>query len=116
MKNVDYIIVKQLIDSLNAGVLLEDENRIILKCNKVFTEMFNIPINPEELKGMDCSLMGEETSLAFKDPKEFMKNVAKILERKERVLNEVIYLENGRVLERDYIPLIIEGIFGIIEI
>jgi signal transduction histidine kinase len=106
---VDYVIVKELIDTLNAGVLLEDENRIILKCNKVFTEMFNIPVEPEQLKGVDCRVEATQTSLAFTDPEKFMVNVDKILNDKVKVVNEIVYLNNGKILERDYIPLVIKG-------
>ena len=98
-----------LIESINAGILIEDENRRIVYVNQKFCEIFQIPVAPSQLEGADCSNSAEESKHLFADPEGFVNGVNEILRRKEEKLNEIFYFADGRVLERDYKPLFIEG-------
>lgn len=100
-----------LISNLHSGVLLEDENRKIALTNKMFCNLFNIPANPEDLKGADCSESAEQSKIYFKNPDAFVKRIEEILEQKETVLSDELELIDGRVLERDYIPIYNDGIY-----
>ena len=102
-------IMNSLVDNLTSGVLVEDSNRIILRANLYFTKIFDIPVPPEALKGQDCNLMGESAAMSFKDPDSFLIRVFKILKDRELILDEHVYLKNGKILERDYIPVTIDG-------
>ncbi|PIB28849.1 PAS domain S-box protein [Maribacter sp. 4G9] len=100
-----------LISNLHSGVLLEDENRKIALTNKMFCNLFNIPVNPDDLKGADCSESAEQSKVFFKNPDAFVKRIDEILEERVTVLSDELELVDGRVLERDYIPIYNDGIY-----
>ncbi|MCZ8089610.1 MAG: PAS domain S-box protein [Flavobacterium sp.] len=101
--------LSSLVVNLKTAILLEDENRKILLANKKFCSMFGMEINPNELKGMDCSNSAEEVKGFFKSPQTFVKRIATILKEKESVYNEELELVDGRVFERSFIPILKEG-------
>lgn len=98
-----------LIRNLEMAVLLEDENRKIALTNKKFCDMFGIPAKPEDMIGADCKNAAEETKGYFKNPDQFIARIAEILENRETVLSDELELVDGRILERDYIPVISDG-------
>lgn len=94
-----------LIQNLDSGVLLEDENRTIALTNKKFCELFKIPLNPEELIGQDCTNSAEDSKVLFEEPEAFVDRINSIIEKRELVLGDELVMVNGTVLERDYIPI-----------
>ncbi|MDC6406244.1 MULTISPECIES: PAS domain S-box protein [Maribacter] len=100
-----------LISNLHSGVLLENEDRKIALTNKMFCNLFNIPANPEDLKGADCSESAEQSKVYFKNPDTFVKRIEEILEQREIVLSDELELIDGRIFERDYIPIYNDGIY-----
>ena len=94
-----------LILNLDAGVLLEDENRKIVLTNKQFCNFFQIPALPEQLIGMDCTNAADQSKHLFLDPESFVTNINKITEKREMVLGDELTMVNGQIFERDYIPI-----------
>jgi PAS domain S-box-containing protein len=103
--------LSSLLLNLDSAVLLEDENRKIIFTNKKFCEIFNIPIDPVNLVGMDCTDSAENSKHLFKDPDGFVKNINHLLDHKKQVLGEEIIMKNGTILERDFIPIISKDIY-----
>ncbi|UII21340.1 PAS domain-containing hybrid sensor histidine kinase/response regulator [Fulvivirga ligni] len=101
--------LKTTIARLNNGILLEDEDRKIIITNQVFCNIFGIPVEPELLIGSDCSNSAEEIKGLFKDPALFVQRIDELLKDKEHVIGEVIEMADGRILERDFIPVIMEN-------
>jgi PAS domain S-box-containing protein len=97
--------LNSLIKNLQSGVLLEDENRKIVVVNKKFCSLFEIPIEPEQMKGVDCKLAAEDTKKAFKNPEAFIERIAEILKNKEKVIAEEVELADGRIFERSFLPI-----------
>ncbi len=98
-----------LIENFNSGVLLENEHRDIMLVNNMFCTVFSIPAPPAALIGLNCSNMAEQSKVLFKDPDLFVERVDTILKNKEIVTDEVLYMADGRILQRDYIPIFLEG-------
>ncbi len=98
-----------LLTNMHSGILVEDENRRILFTNELFCQFFKIPLDPESMRGMDCSQSAEQSKLLFKDPDRFVKRIADILQKKEKVLAEEVQLADGEYLERDFIPIYIHN-------
>jgi PAS domain S-box-containing protein len=94
-----------LISSLETGMLLEDEERKIVLTNSKFCQIFNISILPKDMIGADCIDAAEESKHYFKDPEKFVDRINVILLKKEAVLADELIMVNGKILERDYIPL-----------
>ena len=89
----------------NCGVIVEDNNRKLLICNSRFCELFGIPISPEKMIGEDCSKSAEFVKHLFKNPDKFVKDIDKILLEKKPIIDEKIYMKDGNILIRDYLPI-----------
>ncbi|QBA63825.1 PAS domain-containing sensor histidine kinase [Muriicola soli] len=98
-----------LISNLQTGVLLENEDRKISLTNQIFCDLFQIPVSPDQLKGADCSNAAEDSKHHFTDPEGFVKRIEKILKSKKLVLSDELEMKDGRILERDYIPIFSDG-------
>ncbi len=100
-----------LISNLQTGVLLEDEHRTISLTNQMFCDLFHIPVAPETLKGADCSNAAQEHMKYFKDPTGFVARIEEVLKARKVVLKDELEMVDGRILERDYIPIFNKGIY-----
>jgi len=94
-----------LILNLESGILLEDEQRKIVLTNNKFCELFQIPVSPDNLKGADCSDAAEQNKHFFTDPEEFVSRINKIIKDKKTVLGDELTMVDGKILERDFIPI-----------
>jgi len=94
-----------IISSLQAGILVENENREIVLVNQAFCDMMNIPVPPEALIGFNCRNSAEESKYLFANPDQFKQRIEEILSCQQTVVGEETVLANGRILERDYVPI-----------
>jgi len=95
----------QLISNLQTGVLLEDEHGKIALTNQNFCDLFEIPIVPEKLKGTDCRAATEQNKIYFNNADDFVPRIEYILKERKIVLSDELTMKDGRILERDYIPI-----------
>ena len=95
----------QIIENIEGGILVENENREIVLINQKFCDIFSINLPPETLIGMDCSQSAENTKTLFKFPDIFVQRINIILRNKEKILGEKLELTDGRFFNRDYIPV-----------
>ncbi|THU36881.1 PAS domain S-box protein [Niastella caeni] len=103
--------LSHLLINLQTGVLLEDEDGKVVLTNKKFTDFFAYPGSPETLVGIECTELYESSAQCFKYPDEFLSNTATYLKERKPVNNEELKMADGRVLERNYIPLFIDDIY-----
>jgi PAS domain S-box-containing protein len=103
--------LSHLLINLQTGVLLEDENGKVVLTNKKFTDFFAYPGSPETLVGIECTELYESSTYLFDHPTEFLINTARHLKEKKPVNNEELNMADGRVLERNYIPLFIDDVY-----
>jgi len=98
-----------LLENLQVGVIMEDENRKIITINKAFCDMFCMSFKPEELIGKDYRLIFEFIRGSLKDPEKY--NITEELLINERIIliEDPIELSNGNIYERDYIPIYTEA-------
>ncbi|QWX84756.1 PAS domain S-box protein [Cellulophaga sp. HaHaR_3_176] len=101
--------LSSLIANLHTGILVENENRKIELTNKMFCNIFDIKISPERLKGIDCSKAMNNTKNLFKNPDVELLKIETILKNKKLVLADELLMQDGRILERDYIPIFSDG-------
>lgn len=107
-KNAEKIFTS-LITNMQSGILLEDETRHIVFTNQIFCDLFSIPVVPEAMQGADCSNSAEITKHMFKDPEAFVSGIKILVEEKQLVTAQLLELEDGRILQRDYIPIFIDN-------
>jgi PAS domain S-box-containing protein len=94
-----------VIDNLREGIVLEDENRRIMLVNEAFCEQLPKPTLPAQLIGMNGTQLAVCNSDYMREPTAFLARVAVVLAHKELVLGDKLELRDGRVLQRDYIPI-----------
>jgi len=104
--------LSNLISSLQEGILLEDENRAIVLVNQHYCELFAIATSPTQMKGMDCTEMAEQTKVFFKHPEQYVVRVKQLLQCQRLVTGEELELVDGRILERDYVPIFTNGVYA----
>lgn len=97
--------LKTLIYNLEAGILMEDENRRIALINKYFCNLFKIPVEPEMMLGIDCTRAADQSGHMFGDPEDFSQKIIHIISEKKPVIGEELELPNGVFFERDYLPI-----------
>ncbi len=97
-----------MIGNLPGGVLLEDENRQVERVNQSFCDMFALRLKPEDLVGADCEEALHEIAPLFTNPQEVIDRVHSILREQQPIKDELVYMSDGRILSRDYVP-ILEG-------
>jgi signal transduction histidine kinase/CheY-like chemotaxis protein len=107
--NRSQLRLAKLIGSLQGGVLVEDETRHIALTNQAFCTMFAIPVPPEVLTGTDCSQSAEQSKHMFADPEGFVERITTILQERTTVIDEIVFLRDGRVFSRDYVPVDDDG-------
>jgi PAS domain S-box-containing protein len=100
-----------LLINLQTGVLLENENGLVVITNKKFTDFFAYPGSPETLVGIACTELYESSTTLFNHPSDFLTNTDRHLKNRKPVNNEELQMADGRVLERNYIPLFIDDIY-----
>ncbi|MFM7723089.1 MAG: ATP-binding protein [Bacteroidota bacterium] len=106
------IQIDQIFSSFNqeiSGILIENHQRKIAYVNKKFVELFNYSVSEEELIGVDCSNIAQEVQRLFVNEEYFVTQINEIFERRNLSLNELLELKDGRVFERDYIPVFVDG-------
>lgn len=103
-------VFTSLVNNSQSGILLEDENRKIVFTNQLFCNLFKIDAQPEMLIGADCSQSAQQSKHLFKNPEEFVKDIAEILANKVFVSGNLI-LTDERVLRREYIPIYIDKMY-----
>ena len=91
-------------ESPNA-ILVETADRRVQLTNQAFCDLFGIPAPPEALVGMDCAGAAEQSAPLFADPEAFLVRVGRVLAERQMVTGEVLEMADGRVVERDYVPV-----------
>ncbi len=101
--------LKTLISNMHSAILAEDAERKIILVNQIFCDLFNVPLEPDQMKGFDCNDASEVSKVLFTDEQGFIDRINELLRNKKIVYGDVLHMKDGRVLERDYLPVHEEG-------
>ncbi len=94
-----------LITNLQSGVLVEDEHRSVILANELFCGLFSLEQSPQSLVGYDCSQAADRVKHHFDNPDAFVQRINELVANRELAVGERMHMADGRVLERDYIPI-----------
>lgn len=100
--------METLISNLQTGILLENSHRQVALVNQFFCDIFEFGVPANSLIGKDCCQAAESVKHLFIDPANFIHEIKRIVEARELVENQILLLADGRVIERDFIPIWIE--------
>jgi PAS domain S-box-containing protein len=101
-----------LLESMQASVLAEDLDKEIIFVNQNFCDLFEIPIPAKSMIGLDCSKAAEQSKSLFKNEVEFLRRIDEINGMKQKVFGDILYMKNGKILERDFIPIYENGFYA----
>ena len=104
--------MEALLQNVNFGVLLETQDRKVSLVNNGLINIFNMPVVPEALIGIDCSQMAYQLDDVFIGDISFSQRVEEILHHKKAVNDELLYTTDKRVLERDYVPIFVNDVYN----
>jgi PAS domain S-box-containing protein len=110
-KSINANRLHYLMSNLGKGILVEDESHKVVLVNTQFCEIFNIPVEPSQMVGADCLASLEQALYLFANPEEVKKEVIGMVSLREPVIGAEVAMADGKILERDYIPIIIGNTF-----
>ncbi|MEL1253542.1 PAS domain S-box protein [Flavobacterium sp. DGU38] len=102
--------LKTLLENIQSGILVVDNNDTILFVNQHLCDMRNISASPDEMIGKKPNEYISDAQVLFKDTAAYRKRIEEILLRKEIVTGEILETIDNRFFERDYIPIFIDNI------
>ncbi|HLL64112.1 MAG TPA: PAS domain S-box protein [Micromonosporaceae bacterium] len=94
-----------LIESLGVGVLLQDQQGRVVLSNSAFVEMFAIGLGPDRLRGTPV----RADSGRYADREAAARRTDETVRRGRPAIGEEFSLTDGRVVERDYMPITLDG-------
>ncbi|MFB6231823.1 MAG: PAS domain-containing sensor histidine kinase, partial [Salinibacter sp.] len=94
-----------LIQSIQDAILVENEDGELILANQAFCDLFEIEESPSALTGTDCRAAAEAAQDLFVDPSVLTDRVEEIVEAGEPVTAEPLHMADGRIVERDYVPV-----------
>ena len=103
--------LQYLMANLGKSILVEDEYHKIVMVNNQFCELFKIPSKPQDLIGADCLEALCKALPLFKDPTLVMETFSAVADKRDTVIGHEVLLADGTILERDYVPIIIDNTF-----
>ncbi len=98
-----------LIQNLHSGILVINEEGKILLANEQFRRIFAIDSSLPEILSMESDELQTAVGSVVPDRERFNERIAEILLWREPVVREEFVLNNGTILERDYVPIVVEG-------
>ena len=100
-----------LIENLQAGILLEDENRRVVLANGAFCKQFGLAQAPDDLMGHATSLLYEQMKPHFTNGSDFQRRLITVITNRQPIVGEELIMADGRVMERDFVPIISGGAY-----
>jgi PAS domain S-box-containing protein len=98
-----------LVDNLDAGILLEDEQRRIVLANPRFCQIFKLGVPPDALVGSDAAQIAVAARGQLRDGDDSIAHMDDLMARRSPVRGQEVRFVNGRVTERDYVPISVDG-------
>jgi EAL domain-containing protein (putative c-di-GMP-specific phosphodiesterase class I)/GGDEF domain-containing protein len=95
--------------SMHEGVLVEDENRTVKFTNAAFTAIFAPGVLPEQMHGADCDAAAVMSAPLFDNPNAWLAHTRALVAAKRPVTHDEWRMADGRWLDRDYFPRLLDG-------
>ncbi len=94
-----------LIESMQAAVLVEDENFHVVTSNQAFCDTFGLDVGGNDLVGIPSAAILNECTGLIADAETFRGLARELITGRRPMLGRELGLVDGRVLEFDYVPI-----------
>jgi len=101
--------LNSLIAAAIPGALVSDENGRITQINRSFCDLFGIKDAADELIGTPATEIALRIKGVFADPGDFVRRTGAAFAARQPVGGEQIACADGRTLECDYWPVLVDG-------
>ncbi|MFA5834932.1 MAG: PAS domain S-box protein [Bacteroidota bacterium] len=101
--------LSMLIQNLHSGILVINEEGKVLLANEQLRSIFKITESLPELVSLDSEQLHVILSERLVDPESFHERIKETLLWREPVVRYEIAMKDNRILERDYVPIFVEG-------
>jgi len=98
--------LEALVETSPWGVLVEDEDGNIALTNSRFCELFRLDVTPEQLQGTPCQEAAAKVLPLIAAPDAFVQGIGEVLQARRQSLGVPVPTNDGRTLERDYVPIV----------
>ena len=99
----------KILSNIFSGILVVTEDDRIEFVNQNFCDQFDFAEAPSDLIGLTAQEMLQKVLPAYADPEAYLARIQQILSQTHCIVDEEVLMRNGRVLLRDYIPILIDG-------
>ncbi len=99
--------LNSLIAAAIPGVLVIDENDVIVQLNQVYADLLGLREPLDQLVGAHAERLMGRLEQTFADPADFMARMIKYRVARRRVVGEQLACADGRVIECDYWPVFV---------
>jgi PAS domain S-box-containing protein len=99
--------LRALIENMQAGILVETEGRRIALLNETFCEMFQVPVPAHVLVEGEARELLDACLPLLEAPEGFLARQDELTTAREPVLGEELRLVDGRILSRDFVPILV---------
>lgn len=99
-----------LIESLQIAVVLEDEHRQVVLANQAFVDLFRVGEPPDSLVARTLESVGLSAGRLVAEPPDAQKMLHELRARGERREGVRVSLYDGRTIECDFVPIVVQGI------
>lgn len=101
-------LLKAFLFNLQSGIIVVDDAEKIIFINQHFCDLRGIKSTPEEMVGIDYTVLLAESKLIFKDQESYVQKICEMVNRSEIVIGEILETIDNRFIERDYIPIFLD--------
>jgi two-component system, cell cycle sensor histidine kinase and response regulator CckA len=98
-----------ILSHLFVGVLVMAESNRAEFANQTFCDQFAVTEPPSSLIGLSAEQILEKLLPTYVNPPDELARIREIVAKKHRVEGDEVVMRNGRVLLRDFIPILIDG-------
>ena len=103
--------LRTLLASLEGGVLMENEHEEIVLTNPPLCSLFDLCDAPDEMEGHGTERTKAAIAGLCTDPDAFLERTRAAITRRVPIYGELHELTDGRRVERDYIPIFLDGLY-----
>jgi PAS domain S-box-containing protein len=100
-----------LIESLQSAVALEDEDGRVVHVNEAFVDLFRLGMPPRFLVGKTLESVGLSAGRLVVEPDDAGTLLRRLRERGERREGVRVTLYDGRTLECDFLPIVVQDVY-----
>ncbi|WP_048825908.1 PAS domain S-box protein [Hymenobacter sp. DG25B] len=93
------------ISNFQEGILLEDESNQVVLANEAICRIFDLPVTPEALVGMNTLTFNQQVRSKFKDEEQFDRHYQALRQHPQLRTGEIFKLKSGRTLQCDFVPI-----------